>query len=96
MILIVYLIENHSHLIKVENHAERACFDMLAIGLDILGPGRFRPGPPNSNNALLRAGHFLLVGRTCYIKLLFVLVHMTSLIFELGPRKATPKESKAY
>ena len=46
MILIVYLIENHSHLIKVENHAERACFDMLAIGLDILGPGRFRPGPP--------------------------------------------------
>ena len=21
---------------------------------------RFRPGPPNSNNALLRAGHFLL------------------------------------
>ena len=62
MILIVYLIENHSHLIKVENHAERACFDMLAIGLDILSLGRFRPGPPNSNNALLRAGHFLLVG----------------------------------
>jgi len=26
---------------------------------------RFRPGPPNSNNALLRAGHFLLVRRTC-------------------------------
>ena len=49
MILIVYLIENHSHLIKVENHAERACFDMLAIGLDILGPGRFRPGPPRNN-----------------------------------------------
>ena len=48
MILIVYLIENHSHLIKVENHAERACFDMLAIGLDILGPGRFRPGPPRN------------------------------------------------
>ena len=24
---------------------------------------RFRPGPPNSNNALLRAGHFLLVAR---------------------------------
>ena len=23
---------------------------------------RFRPEPPNSNNALLRAGHFLLVG----------------------------------
>ncbi len=24
------------------------------------GPGRFRPGPPNSNNALLYAGHYLL------------------------------------
>jgi hypothetical protein len=54
------------------------------------------PGHQDLNNALLRAGHFLLVGGTCYIKLLFVLVHMTSLRFELGPRKATPKESKAY
>ncbi len=23
------------------------------------GLGRFRPGPPNLNNALLRAGHYL-------------------------------------
>ena len=44
MILIVYLIKNDSHLIKVENHAESACFGMLAIGLDILGTSRFRPG----------------------------------------------------
>ena len=44
MILIVYFIENDSHLIKEENHAEGACFGMLVIGLDILGLGRFRPG----------------------------------------------------
>jgi len=33
----------------------------LAVGngLDILGPDRFRPGQPNSNNALLGAGYFL-------------------------------------
>jgi len=33
---------------------------VVGNGFDILGSGRFRPGPPNSNNALLYAGHFLL------------------------------------
>jgi len=33
---------------------------VVGDGLNILGPDRFRPGPPNSNNALLGAGHFLL------------------------------------
>jgi hypothetical protein len=28
---------------------------------------RFRPGPPNSNNALLYAGHFLLDRRICLL-----------------------------
>ena len=63
MILIVYLIENHSHLIKVENHAERACFDMLAIGLDILGPGRFRPGPPRNTKTTFGWFFHLRLGR---------------------------------
>jgi hypothetical protein len=53
MILIVYLIENHSHLIKVENHAESACFDMLAIGLDILGPGSIPPRATKNLNSPL-------------------------------------------
>jgi hypothetical protein len=33
---------------------------------------RFRPGPPNSNNALHHAGYFLLVGRTCFLQLIYV------------------------
>ena len=67
----------------------------VAVCLDlesgILGPGRFRPGPPNSNNALLRAGQFILVGRTCFINLSFVLVHMTTFRFS-KPHKATAKK----
>ena len=38
----------------------------VAVCLDlesgILGPGRFRPGPPNSNNALLMWGIFFWSG----------------------------------
>ena len=36
--------------------------DSLEAGLDILGPGRFRPGPPKSNNASLVSGGFVLCG----------------------------------
>ena len=45
---------------KYESRGKAEVAQTIQLGSDILSPGRFRPGPPKSNNALLCAGHFLL------------------------------------
>jgi len=55
---------------------------------------RFRPGPSNSNNALLYAGHFLWSSGLASFNHYMYNVHMNSLRFEWEPRKASANLKK--